>query len=70
MISRLIRYKVEHRNNRNKWVSPLEEQTVPTYLINGVQDPISGEHTAKRYEEVVPNARVYRIKDAGHYPHV
>ncbi len=70
MIPRLIRYMAERKSNREQWVGPLTDNLIPICLINGVQDPISGEHAAKRFEEVVPNAKVYRIKDAGHYPHV
>lgn len=70
MIPRLIKYMKERVVYRDRWVAPLESNLVPIRLINGVQDPISGEHAAKRFEEVVPNADVVRISDAGHYPHV
>ena len=70
MIPKLIYYMVERKTNRERWVQPLIESMVPIRLINGVQDPISGEHAARRFEEVIPNADVIRIMDAGHYPHV
>lgn len=70
MIPRLIKYMKERVVYRDRWVAPLESNLVPIRLINGVQDPISGEHAAKRFEEVLPNADVLRISDAGHYPHV
>lgn len=70
MIPRLIKYMKERVVHRDRWVAPLESNLVPFRLINGVQDPISGEHAAKRFEEVVPYADVVRISRAGHYPHV
>ena len=70
MIPRLIRYMSERSKNRERWVTPLEQKIVPLRLINGVEDPISGEHAAKRFEEVVPDAEVVRIPNSGHYPHL
>lgn len=70
MIPLLIQYMRERVVNRERWVSPLASNLIPLRLINGVQDPISGAHAAKRFEEVVLNADVVRIADAGHYPHV
>jgi len=70
MIPRLIKYMKERHVHRARWVRPLEENYIPICLINGIQDPISGAHAAIRFEEVVPNADVCRIEDAGHYPHV
>ena len=70
MIPRLIRYMSERAKNRERWVTPLEKKVVPIRLINGVEDPISGAHAAKRFEEVVPNADVIRIEHSGHYPHL
>jgi pimeloyl-ACP methyl ester carboxylesterase len=60
---------VERSTHRERWVGPLQRHAVPHCLINGVGDPVSGEHAAKRYEELVPDARVYRL-EVGHYPHV
>ncbi len=70
MIPRLIQYMAERREKRERWVSPLENNIVPLKLIDGAQDPISGAHMAERYREVVPNADITLIEDAGHYPHV
>jgi len=70
MIPRLIRYMSERAKKRERWVTPLEQKVVPMRLINGVEDPISGEHAAKRFEEVVPDADVVRIPNSGHYPHL
>ena len=66
----LIRYMQERRDNRERWVGPLAQPKIPLKLINGVLDPISGGHMAERFREVVPNADITLLDDAGHYPHV
>jgi len=70
MMPRLLRYMDERRVNRTRWVSPMENPIVPLRLINGIQDPISGLHAAERYRELVANADVVLLEQAGHYPHV
>ena len=66
----LIRYMQERRNNRSRWIGPLGQPKIPLKLINGVLDPISGAHMAARFRELVPNADITLLDDAGHYPHV
>ena len=66
----LIRYMQERRDNRSRWVAPLEQPKMPLKLINGVLDPVSGGHAAKRFDELVPNADITWLDDVGHYPHV
>jgi pimeloyl-ACP methyl ester carboxylesterase len=39
-------------------------------LINGALDPVSGRHMAERFAELVPNADIVLLEEAGHYPHV
>lgn len=70
MLPVLIRYMQERRENRSRWVAPLENPKIPLKLINGVLDPVSGGHAAKRFRVVVPNADITLLDDAGHYPHV
>lgn len=70
MIPRLIRYMQERRDNRDIWVQPLVDHVVPLLLINGIEDPISGQHMADRFKEVIPNAEVVLLEHSGHYPHV
>ncbi|MEQ9592908.1 MAG: alpha/beta hydrolase [Cyclobacteriaceae bacterium] len=70
MMPRLIRYMNERWEHRDRWVSPLEKATVPLRLINGIQDPVSGLHAATYYKELVPDADVLLLENAGHYPHV
>ncbi len=66
----LIRYMTERKINRERWVSPLANKIIPMRMINGTQDPISGRHLAERFQEIVPDAEVIFLENAGHYPHV
>ncbi len=70
MLPRLIRYMHERKINRERWVAALENSNVPLRLINGIQDPVSGLHVAEYYCDIIPEADVVIIEDAGHYPHV
>lgn len=70
MLPRLIRYMVERRTYRERWVTPLVKGVVPIRLINGIEDPVSGKHAADRFAEVVPHADIILLENCGHYPHV
>lgn len=68
VMPRLIRYMTERAQNRDRWVGVLQNTQVPLRLIDGVVDPISGEHMVQRYEELVPSPNVIRLPGIGHYP--
>jgi pimeloyl-ACP methyl ester carboxylesterase len=63
---RLIRYMPQRIQHRERWVGALG--TVPTCLINGSVDPVSGDHMVRRYAEVVGEASVVKLPRIGHYP--
>ncbi|WDE14204.1 alpha/beta fold hydrolase [Thalassomonas haliotis] len=69
---KLIRYMLERKINRERWVGALINSAVPVRLINGSLDPISGAHMVTRYCELVPeNARdIVPLGQVGHYPQV
>lgn len=67
---RLIRYMVERRQHRERWVGALQTTRIPLKLIDGAADPISGAHMAERYRELVPRADVTLLEGIGHYPQV
>jgi len=67
---KLIRYMVERREQRARWVGALQQARVPLKLIDGGADPISGAHMAARYRELVPQADITLLEDIGHYPQV
>ena len=64
----LIRYMKERIDNRERWVKAIQQSKIPVRLIDGVYDPISGQHIADRYKELIPNADVVELKDIGHFP--
>lgn len=70
MLPRIMKYMNERWEFRDRWVSPLENERIPLRLINGILDPVSGLHVANYFKEVVPNADIVLIEDAGHYPHI
>ena len=68
IMHKLIRYMVERRQYRARWVAALQQAAVPLTLIDGAADPISGAHMARRYQELVPAADVTLLDGIGHYP--
>lgn len=66
----LIQYMRERRENRDRWVEALKKADMPFTLINGVEDPISGEHMVQRFEQLVPGKQTVRLAGLGHYPHL
>jgi pimeloyl-ACP methyl ester carboxylesterase len=70
VMHKLIRYMVERREYRARWVGALQNARIPLKLIDGAADPISGEHMAARYRELVPQADVTLLEGIGHYPQV
>jgi pimeloyl-ACP methyl ester carboxylesterase len=65
---KLIQYIVERRENRERWLAALQQARCPLRLIDGVNDPVSGQHMVDRYKELIPNPDVVEIPDCGHYP--
>lgn len=68
VMHKLIHYMEERRQHRERWVTALQEYSGPMCLINGVEDPISGEHMVARYEALVSREYIYRLPGVGHYP--
>lgn len=64
----LIRYMVERRENRERWVGALQRCPVPLTVINGSADPISGAHMIARLRELQISADVVELARVGHYP--
>lgn len=64
----LIRYMAERVQYRERWVGALQAAKIPLCFINGVADPISGQHMADRYRELIPNPQVIELKGIGHFP--
>ncbi len=64
----LIRYMQERKDNRERWVGAIQQATIPIRLIDGTYDPISGQHMADRYKEIIPNPDVIELEAIGHFP--
>jgi pimeloyl-ACP methyl ester carboxylesterase len=66
LIGRLVfdKYKYQKR-----WIKAMQNTKIPLCYICGPYDPNSGLHMAKRYETLIPNPKVYLLKDdIGHWP--
>jgi pimeloyl-ACP methyl ester carboxylesterase len=67
----LITYIRDRLEHRERWVSAMQQSTIPLGLINGSVDPVSGKHMVARYKEL--NCRldyVAELAEIGHYPQV
>lgn len=64
----LIRYMQERKEKRARWVGAIQEANIPIRLIDGTYDPISGQHMADRYKEIIPNSDVIELDGIGHFP--
>jgi pimeloyl-ACP methyl ester carboxylesterase len=68
---RLIRYMTERAKYRERWVPPLQRMKQPFRFINGLADPVSGEHLVARFREVVPGQTdIIELQGVGHFPHL
>ncbi|WP_069166635.1 alpha/beta fold hydrolase [Nocardia altamirensis] len=67
---KLIRYMAERRQHRERWVGALRDAPIPTRLIDGLLDPVSGAHMVRRYRELIPEPDVVELAKVGHYPQV
>lgn len=66
LIGRLVFEKYKYLN---RWVNAMQTTTIPMCYICGQYDPNSGIHMAKRYEELIPNPKVYLMSEnIGHWP--
>ena len=68
VLHKLIRYMEERRRYRDRWVNALAHTSLPMQLINGADDPISGEHMVRRYRELVTDKHIVSLAGIGHYP--
>ena len=68
---RLIRYIPERQRMRDRWLAALREARIPIGLVNGSDDPVSGDHMVDRFEHIVGRRRfIRRLAGIGHYPQV
>ncbi|WJG08294.1 alpha/beta hydrolase [Aliiglaciecola sp. LCG003] len=65
----MLKYIDERKVNRDRWVEAMQLSKVPLHFINGVQDPISGQHMVERYQQLLDKADCACLP-CGHYPHL
>ena len=46
----------------------MQTSAIPMRLINGLDDPVSGQHLLERYGQLIPHADVVGLEGIGHYP--
>ncbi|MFI8610595.1 alpha/beta fold hydrolase [Pseudomonas sp. NPDC077649] len=68
VMHRLIRYILDRRASRARWVAAMQETTVPMRVIDGAVDPISGAHMVARYRELIEQPDTVLLDGIGHYP--
>ena len=64
----LIRYMQERKDNRERWVGAIQQSSIPVRFINGLFDPISGQHMVERYKEIILKPDVIELANIGHFP--
>lgn len=69
VIPKLLTYIDERGVHGERWKKAMIDTPIPLYFVNGVQDPISGQHMLDYYREIIPNSRTTAL-DVGHYPQI
>ena len=52
----------------HRWVGGLTRSTVPTNILWGVDDPITGQNVAELHHEEIPGSSLTLLESLGHYP--
>jgi pimeloyl-ACP methyl ester carboxylesterase len=65
----LLHYIADRLEHGDRWSAALEGNDLPTVFVWGDADPVSGAHMIARVEDRnLPNARIERMADVGHWP--
>jgi pimeloyl-ACP methyl ester carboxylesterase len=67
VLPKLLSYIDERNQHGKRWIESMISTIVPLYFINGVHDPISGQHMLDHYIDIIPQPRSTAL-DVGHYP--
>ncbi|MFC4699745.1 alpha/beta fold hydrolase [Glaciecola siphonariae] len=67
VLPKLLDYLDERVLHRDRWVASMQSTSTPLGFINGVFDPISGEHMLAQFNALLPDAASIGI-NVGHYP--
>ncbi|MEH6710982.1 MAG: alpha/beta hydrolase [Paraglaciecola polaris] len=63
----LLGYIDERKIQSSRWLTAMQGTDVAQCFINGIHDPISGQHMLTQFEKVLPQATTHAL-DVGHYP--
>jgi pimeloyl-ACP methyl ester carboxylesterase len=64
----LLHYIADRRTHEARWRAALETAPIPAVFVWGDLDPVSGAHMIERVEERLPEQRIVRLADVGHWP--
>ncbi|WP_293747030.1 alpha/beta hydrolase [uncultured Paraglaciecola sp.] len=67
VLPKLLSYIDERSQHGQRWVESMISTSVPLYFINGIHDPISGQHMLDHYIDIIPKSKTTAL-DVGHYP--
>lgn len=68
LIGRLVFEKIKFQR---RWISSMQKTKIPLCYICGPSDPNSGIHMAKRFSELLPDAKVFLLdEEIGHWPQI
>jgi pimeloyl-ACP methyl ester carboxylesterase len=71
VMPKILDYLRERAEQRDRWVGAMQHfsdtSEVSLSFVNGLQDPISGEHMLKRFRQLLPKSSTTAL-DVGHYP--
>lgn len=67
VLPKLLHYIDERKQYGKRWIESMVSTAVPLYFINGVFDPISGQHMLDHYIDIIPHPRTSAL-NVGHYP--
>ena len=66
--ARRIQYMQDRLDNEARWVDALRNTGVRMMMINGLTDPVSGGHVCDVLEQEIPQMKVVRLENIGHFP--
>lgn len=69
VVPSLLKYLDERVTYKDKWLQAMRQTRIPQSFINGIHDPISGQHMLDAFIERVPQGKGIPL-DAGHYPQI
>jgi pimeloyl-ACP methyl ester carboxylesterase len=70
ILTRLIRYIEERRQNQARFTGAIESDPSPLHVVWGMDDPIAVPSMVDTLTAARPDATVVRLSEVGHYPMV